>query len=396
MGLPADFPLSPHQATGRWFKKIRGKRHYFGSIDDPQAALNLYLAQRDDLLAGRKPRSKSTEGVTVADVINAFLTKKRALVDAGELSAKHWHDLYAIGRQIAASLGKRRLVADLRAEDFTAFRASMAKTCGPTTLGNRIQRVRSFFKHAYDCDLIETPVKFGPGFRKPKPREIRLQRAAKPKRLYKPDDLRKLIGAAGVPLRAMILLGINCGLGNDDIARLEFGHLDLDDAALDFPRPKTGIARRNILWPETVRAIREAIEVRPEPADTTHAKLVFLTARDRRPYVRREVRPVANPQPGKPDFKLYNTDGVAQEFRKLCKAQGVTPAAFYDLRHSFATVAEQTRDFPAVELCMGHETPDIAARYREEIGDDRIRNVSEHVRGWLGLAEDTGVLAKIG
>src|SRR5262249_1212373 len=79
-----DFPLFAH-AGGVWAKKIRGKLHYFGPWNDPQGALAKYEAEKDALHAGRKPREK-TEGVTVKDVVNAFLNARKRSLDAGELS----------------------------------------------------------------------------------------------------------------------------------------------------------------------------------------------------------------------------------------------------------------------------------------------------------------------
>jgi hypothetical protein len=46
--------------------------YYFGAWADPDAALQKYLEQKDDLHAGRKPRA-DPEALTVKDAANAFL-----------------------------------------------------------------------------------------------------------------------------------------------------------------------------------------------------------------------------------------------------------------------------------------------------------------------------------
>ena len=53
-----DFPLSIHQGSGYWCRKVKDRVYYFGKVaDDPKgvAVLELWLEQKDDLLAGREP-----------------------------------------------------------------------------------------------------------------------------------------------------------------------------------------------------------------------------------------------------------------------------------------------------------------------------------------------------
>ena len=95
-----DFPLTPHP-RGQWCKKIRGQLHYFGhwarrlegvlipitGEDGWKPALEEYNRVKDDLYAGRKPRPKDDDGLTVKKLFDHFLSAKLRKVEAGELSS---------------------------------------------------------------------------------------------------------------------------------------------------------------------------------------------------------------------------------------------------------------------------------------------------------------------
>jgi integrase len=363
------FPLFPH-ATKRWAKKIRGKLHYFGPWADPDAALNKYLADKDALHAGRKPREVSA-GVTVKDLCNRFLSVKQALVNSGELTNRSWQDYKAACDLIVASFGKGRLVADLDPEDFERLRDKLARRWGPVTLGNVIQRIRVVFKYASDSVLIDRPVKYGQSFKRPSRKVVRIDRAKKGPKLFLAEEVRRLIDAAGPAMKAMVLLGINGGLGNADCGQLPRSAVDLDRAVIDFPRPKTGVARRVPLWPETVEAIRSASAARPEPKDPDHAGLVFVTKYG---------------LPWAKDSKKGADQTLAKEFGKLLRSlriNGRKGLGFYALRHTYRTVADESKDQPAVDFIMGHEVQHMSAVYRETISDERLKAVTDHVRKWL-------------
>ena len=136
------------------------------------------------------------------------------------------------------------------------------------------------FQFAFDSGRIVRPVR-GADFNKPSKTKLRTHRKAKQakygKRMFEPEQIRALIDAANPAMRAMIYLAANCGYGNNDCAMLPFSAVNLKTGFVDFARPKTGVDRRCPLWPETVKAIREAIVARPTPKSVDHAQLIFVT-----------------------------------------------------------------------------------------------------------------------
>jgi len=367
-GLPLSYPLFPHQ-NGRWAKKVRGKLSYFGKVaDDPKGAkaLELWAEQKDDLLAGRTPRTK-TAGTTVAELCDHFMQAKDDLLETGEITRQTRTDYERTTTRIVARFGTTRTVADLTPDDFKDLRSSLAKTLGHVALGNEIQRVRVVFKHGYDTGLIDQPMRYGPLFKRPSKKALRLERAEKGQRMIEAADMRRLIEAADVQMRAMIFLAVNCGFGNSDCGTLPLASLDLAGGWLDYHRPKTGIDRRCPLWPETVDALKKAIEKRPTPKSPEAERLVFVT------------------KYGAPWAKATFDNPVTKEFRKLLDDLQLHRAGlgFYTLRHVFRTIADGSRDQPAINSIMGHADASMAAAYRERIDDARLLTVADHVRAWL-------------
>lgn len=389
LGKPyPEFPLYAHP-MGYWAKKVRGAIHYFGRWgkmvngtmthldgDTWRQALETYKAQVDDLQAGRTPRVPG-DGLTVADLCNRFLTSKLRKVEAGELGPRMFDEYKEITDLLVGSFGANWPVDDLAADDFGRLRATMARRWGPVRLGNGVTRVKSVFKYGIDNGLIERAVRYGSEFRKPDKAVLRRHRAKAGEKMIEAADLWRLIDAADLPMKAMILLGLNCGFGNADCATLQYAHLDLGRGWVNFPRAKTGIPRRCPLWPETVAAIREAVEARPKPATYAECGAVFLRGRGTL-WVR--------------NTSSFRSDSVSNAFRGLIKRAGLhrPGIGFYTLRHTHRTIADGARDQVACDVIMGHADPSMAGHYRERIDDARLLAVVNHVRAWI-LAGATDV-----
>lgn len=375
-----DYPLTPHPC-GSWCKRINGRLHYFGPLNDPQAALREFLEQRDDLYAGRNP-NRIKGNVTLGNALDHFLTSKKLALEAGEITPRTYWELDRTCERIADALGPRTPLAAIGPTELARLRLCLGngfkrdkesevkiKTrLSPTTIKGELTRARMFFLYCNEL-VAEKPIAYRKPLRSPSRRDLRRIVNERGPRDFTAQQIKSLLKGASVQLRAMIYLGINCGFGNSDCGTLPLSKLDLKNGWHDYWRPKTQNPRRCPLWPETIKAIKAALAVRPNAKAPDCADYVFLT------------------REGNRWSKDDGWNAISTEFRKLLKDNGLYRAGmgFYSLRRTFETVATDAGHQVAVDFIMGHcpAANDMPAVYRQRISDDALRQVTDYVRKWF-------------
>lgn len=353
-----EFPLYPHD-TKRWAKKIRGRTHYFGPWNSWQAALERYQYEVHFLQQGKTPPPQNVDALTVEDLVNHFLDHREAKLNNGELAQVTYNDYKAAGVHLIETFGRYADVEGLRADDFAKLRDRLAARYCLSALGPQMQRCKAIFNFAYKNNLVEKPIRLGLSFDKPTRKAVLREKQAKPAKIFTVDELRTLYHAATPRMQAFMLLALNGGMGNTDIGRLEFRHIE--NGWVNFPRHKTTVARSFPLWPETIKAIDKAKQTKGELPN------VFLT------------------KYGNVWHNEKNHSALSKEFRELCIDCGLHQIGrnFYSLRHQFRTIADKSRDTPAIDHVMGHSDSSMGGNYREWIEPERLQAVVDLVRKWV-------------
>ena len=383
-----DFPLTrcTYGKGGkkvRWRKIIRGRSFYFGAGEDPDVALADYLAVKHHLELGRtldearslaaRADGKSHGRVTVDELANRFVADKIAAYENDDIQLQTLRDYKHAAKILIGCFGRSTIVEELTVSDFVEMKRKMQKGRVLQTVKNMIVNVKIIFKFGYERDLLDRPMKFGREFNVTS-RAVAKSRIDSPTFYFTAPQLRELIEKADPILRAQILLGINGALGNKDVALLRELHVDFENGWINYPRRKTGQARSFPLWPETLEAIRAAIEVRPLAKLSDEFDCIFIGRN------------------GRVTVRDHGHNQIRRRFRNHMDKVGDFPsgAGFYTLRRTFITIGRKTGRSLCVKYIAGHAMTDISDRYdatvnnANEIFDPAgLVEVSQYVRNWL-------------
>jgi integrase len=282
---------------------------------------------------------------------------------------------------------------DLAQPHFTAF-AKMFDGQAPSTLARNVANVHAYLQFCVDEGFLKKMPALGRYFVKPNRQHRRDHRMSRVK-AYTPDEIRTLVEHATTEERAWIGLGL-CSLDNSDLAHLTHDVVDRKAGVIDYRRRKTGKVRRVIPIPEKAWKWLDAYaRVRPEPADSAHADLVFLTPTG---------LPLQRVKPSKRTGMENPIDYVAMRWVRLLiraglrekmpsrrrKADRELPRrkkgegggdnrGFRGLRTTFSNYAPPGfRD--EVEIIMGHANGTVLVEdYIEDYGVDRLLERSREV-----------------
>lgn len=185
-----DFPLVAHP-NGQWSKQIKNRIFYFGVWEDPDAALERYLRQKDALLAGREPQP---EGRSIRDLCNLYLSEQELKLQEGTIQQRTFDDCMEHCRFIVGHIGHLE-AENIAPSDFTAFLHKFPKTWGVRMREKVIKQTRAVFRYAVEEGYLDRPPAYGSRFKPPNKKDRTKARAnqTRESRIFAPDEIHKIL-----------------------------------------------------------------------------------------------------------------------------------------------------------------------------------------------------------
>ena len=208
-------------------------------------------------------RSATPEEETVGAHVEQFMAEKKASVAAGELTAgreyilrlhlTHFRDWIGCETPVIDIVGK--LLNDYRV---TLLKEVDAQKWARTTASHRLTSVKSFVRWLWETEAIPSL----PRIMGSRSKRLSISKPSPTVVVYSKEEIATLLRRAFDRTKLYILLMLNCGMTQKDIADIDLSEVDWDAGRIIRKRSKTK-DEENVpvvnypLWPETLRLLRQ-------------------------------------------------------------------------------------------------------------------------------------------
>ena len=319
-------------------------------------------------------RKAAPEEHSVQHHIQLFLDEKEANANAGEVSIGR---LYAVKLHLAHFrdwFGKDRDVEEIDGQALSRYRLDLLEktasdTWTKTTAKHYLTTAKSFVRWLWTTEAIATL----PRILAENSPSLTITVALGKIVVFTKEEITSLL-AAPDRTKLYILLMLNCGMTQKDIADLAVTEVNWEEGRIKRKRSKTGdcdnVPTVNYkLWPETLRLLRQ------EQAKDSSG-LVLLNSNG---------SPLWTEQMSK-DGKYQKTDNVKNAFDRLRKTLGITKP-LKSLKKTSASLLRNDARFSNLEnLFLDHAPQKMSDRHYAQVPQDLLDQAIQWLGAEYGLA----------
>jgi len=305
---------------------------------------------RDRITTQLRLQDEAAGDKSVDGNIERFLSQKRAQVTGGELSAGRCANLALHLTAFRDFVGGGNPVSAITSRVMTDFRSDLLD-----------RKTRGEFSSAYAKNRLDTSTQFTRWLwreetladlpRVIESRSFSINAATAPIKTFTADEIKALLAASEGQNKLCLLLALNTGMTQRDIADLRPEEVDWESGVIRRKRSKTR-QHKNVpevayqLWPETFSLLKKCrrLDCPQVLANENGAPLLVSTL--------------------KADGKLHKVDNVHCNFSRCCRRVKITGRPFKSLRKTAATLLRGNATFSGLEsVFLGHAPRSIADRH---------------------------------
>ena len=172
------------------------------------------------------------------------------------------------------------------------------------------------------------------------------------------DESRRLVSACNVNFRPMVMAALLTGARYSELAALEVRDFDAQSQSLWLRDTKSGTPRQVYLEGEGIRLVSEAI------VGKSRTEMIFP----------------------RPDGKRWGAAHQMRPMQAACKAAGLEPVGFHDLRRTYgARLARKGVPMAVIAEALGHADERITCKHYAHLAPSYVADTIRKAVAGLGI-----------